>query len=143
MIGLIEKGLAVFSSAIAYKMGGGGVTKYRDFGVPIIAWITMAFILGISAPLWVHLLSGFLMFAALTTYCDKIFWTDNFYCHGFLIASAYFPYAIVGAIGWWAFSIRVIALALMMGLWCKWFSSDWVEEWGRGSFIILTLLLFF
>jgi len=59
----------------------------------------------------------------------------------FAVAFAYLPYAIVGSISWLAFSVRVTALALSMGLWRKYFSNAVVEEAGRGAFIILTLFL--
>ena len=81
------------------------------------------------------------MFGALTTYWDDLFGEDNFFIHGGAVAFAYLPYAIVGSISWLAFSVRVTALALSMGLWRKYFSNAVVEEAGRGAFIILTLFL--
>lgn len=81
------------------------------------------------------------MFGALTTYWDDLFGEDNFFIHGGTVAFAYLPYAIVGSISWLAFSVRVTALALSMGLWRKYFSNAVVEEAGRGAFIILTLFL--
>lgn len=42
MLALIIKTSAIISSAVLYRLGGaeGCSTKYRDFGVPIIAYIT-------------------------------------------------------------------------------------------------------
>jgi hypothetical protein len=80
------------------------------------------------------------MFGALTTYFDEIFGYDNFYAHGAAIAAAYIPYAIVSGL-WIGCIARIVILALAMGIWCKYFSNDDVEEYGRGAFIALSLPL--
>lgn len=136
-------------SGILYRLGGAAKkgnwldilrnTKTRDLGCPLVALLGML-VLGFHAIWWIHLIAFLLMFGALTTYWDKIFGYDNFYMHGGMIALAYLPYAIVRGC-WIGFIIRCIVLALFMGIWCKIFSNDIVEEAGRGSSIVATLPL--
>lgn len=64
---------------------------------------------------------------------------DNFFHHGLMIGLALFPLATMGCVSWIALFVRSVILSLSMGLWCKWFKNDWVEELGRGGIIILTL----
>lgn len=137
--------LATVISAILYRLGGIGKpfkTWMRDWIIPAVSFAVMIFVLKIKAPWYIHLISYGVMGGALTTYWDKIFGYDNYYTHGAGIALAYLPYVLVGAIPIVAFLIRVVVLALSMGLWCKYNENDKIEEFGRGAFIIATLLVF-
>ena len=111
-------------------------TKARDVGCALVGLIWMTIFVPVSAI--VHLTAFILLFAALTTYWDFIFKKDNFFAHGFVIGLAYLPYAIATG-NWPAFIVRAITLAVFMGLWCKYFDNDDVEELGRGAIIIATL----
>jgi len=137
-------------SSICYRLGGMKEfnTKYRDICCPIIAWITVMFILNISAVWYIHLIAFLLLFFSLTTYWDKVYKnTDNFYLHGFFIGISYLSYAIVGSVGWIALISRAILLAVLMGVLnyivnkYKIPYRDWIEELFRGAVIILTLVM--
>lgn len=127
-------------SAILYRLGGakGFNTKFRDWGCPLVALITMLY-LNINAAWWIHALSFLLMFGALTTYWDSIFGYDNFYAHGFMVGLAYLPYLL--SVSWALLIIRAIILAILIGTWSKYTDNDIIEEMGRGFFIPLTLII--
>lgn len=110
-------------------------TKTRDVGCSVLAIAWMA-IYCPTAWYW-YLLAFGAMWGALTTYWD-ITGRDNFYLHGFGIALA-FVFLANGH--WLGFGIRAVTLAVLMGAWCAIFKNDWVEECGRGAFIVLTLPL--
>ena len=129
-------------SAILYRLGGIGKpfnTKIRDMGIPTVCLIWMIFKYPSVAWYW-HLLSWGAMFGALTTYWDSLLGYDNFYLHGFMIGFAYLFYAI-GSRLWLWFILRAVILGVGMGLWCKFYKKDWVEEGGRGAMIGLSLPL--
>jgi len=139
---MIKTIIATIINAILYRFGGIGKpfdTKYRDLGCPAISLLWMIFCFQ-SVPWWIHFIAFGLMFAALTTYWDSLFGYDNFYFHGFMVAFAYLPYAIVTGL-WMGFIIRCAVVSVFMGLWCKFFSNDWIEEFGRGGIIGATLPL--
>lgn len=112
-------------------------SKTRDIGCPLacIGWMLLFF----PSTVWYwHLIAFGLMWGSLTTYWDFINGDDNFWLHGFGVGMAYLPYCldadlILGGI------LRAIALAILMGAWCAIFNNDWVEELGRGAFIVATL----
>lgn len=114
-------------------------TKTRDVGCSLIAvgWMLLYFP---KMDWFIYLISFGLMWGALTTYWDFINGDDNFWLHGFGIALAFLPFAIVSG-DWLWFAARCLALAVLMGGWCAVFKNDWVEELGRGAFIVLTLLI--
>jgi hypothetical protein len=90
---------------------------------------------------WAYLIFCGLMYAGMTTYWDWLFkGEDNFYMHGFMIAFAYLPLAILSG-GWPGFGIRCVVLALAMGILCAVFGDVDVEEYGRGAFIAASLPL--
>ena len=126
--------------AILYRLGGmGGAwwknTKMRDLGVPIVC---LGYMLQYTATPWYyHALAFILLFAALTTYWDKVFKHDNFYAHGFMIGLAYLPYGSGIA------PVRALVVCMAMGILCQLSENDWVEELGRGAIIGLTLPLLF
>lgn len=116
-------------------------TKARDLGCPAFTLLGVLAV-GITASWWVHALAFVLMFGAMCTYWDSLLGEDNFYVHGLAIGFAYLVYAIAGSIGWLPFVMRTITLALFMGIWCGYFKNDFVEEYGRGGILPITLLFF-
>jgi len=174
-------------SAILYRFGGLGQDGWEDFfkdKLPrwlfskkirrgfctlfSISWMAMFYP---HVPWWVHMLSFGLVLLGVTTYFDsaKFNWMrpdDNFYLHGFFIALGCILYPIFTGM-WLGFGLRVIVLALLMGLlsekWAdpiviylkaklskypklytkieRFIKDDWVEELGRGLLIILTKIL--
>lgn len=138
-------------SAILYRIGGHGKpfrTWMRDWTIPLIVLAILFFIYNLRPHWWVWVISYPLMAGALTTYLDKIFRADNYYAHGFLIGLGVLPFAVVGVISWSTVIFRAVVLGMSMGLWCAFFDKrqtkykDWIEECGRGAFIILTLIMF-
>ena len=128
--------------AILYRLGGIGKpfrSWMRDWLIPLPICLYAFFALGVTN-FWLLLLAYGLMGAALTTYWDSLLGYDNFYLHGFMIGLACLPFLTI--IPWWIILLRSLALGGAMGLWCKIFGNDWVEELGRGGFIGLTLLIF-
>ena len=150
---LLISSIATILLAITYRAGGMSKddttkptwipkwlrnTKTRDLGCPLVC-LSALLLMGIQTAWWIHMIVFLIMFGALTTYWDKIFGYDNFYLHGLAIGLAYLPYLMV--IPWYLLIIRAIIMGLFMGIWCKVFSNDLVEEYGRGGIIGLTLIL--
>lgn len=136
--------LAAMLSSLSYRAGGMPRpfrSWMRDWIIPGIVIASMIFILKIEAPWWAYLLCYPLMGGALSTYWDRIFGYDNFYAHGFVIGTGLLPLVLCGSLGIAPFIIRAIVLGVAMGLWCIYFENDWVEEFGRGAFITLSLPL--
>jgi len=152
-IGVIMKNLLIIGlmsviSSVLYRLGGIGRpfrSWMRDWIIPLVLVIYMIFRLPV--PWYAHLLAFVFTAGALTSYWAYLFkGEDNFYMHGFMIGLSYFPYAIWGG-NWLGFSLRCVALAVFMGG-LNWFVhkyqikySDWIEEFGRGVAIALSLLL--
>lgn len=116
-------------------------TKTRDLGCPLtaIGWF------GVCLPLvawWAYLIAFVVMFGALTTYWDRLFkGKDNFFAHGFGIAVSLLPVVIVSSGLWWGYLAYAVAMPVVMGVWCLIFKNDYVEELGRGAFIVAALPL--
>ena len=130
-------------NAILYRLGGYGKpfnTKFRDWGCPLITLGTL-FIMGVSAPWWVWVLSFLLLFGALTTYWDTLLGYDNFYLHGFMCGLGFLPFMVV--IPWYLIVLRAVVIGVFMGLLCKYFINDIVEEGGRGASLSFTLPILF
>ena len=145
-------------SALLYRMGGCGQpcrdkwpnlpgwffdTKARDIGIPLLCGLPYILLaVKISAPWWIHLICFGALFGMLTTYWDFLFkGKDNFYMHGFMCGVAYMFYGIAHPELLLWLGIRAIVMGVFMGVWCKIFSNDLVEEFGRGGIIIATLPL--
>jgi hypothetical protein len=128
-------------SGIAYRMGGSG--RYsrlcRILGVPAVS--TLALILsGCRNPISLTIHFGILA-GMISTYWDFLFGdVDNFYVHGLMCGLA--ALALVGIYPWWLILARAAILGATMGLWCKIFKWAVLEEVGRGTFIVASLLLF-
>lgn len=136
-------------SAITYRLGGLGREdakrchiplwlchpKYRDLGIPVVCGVWM-YLFTPHVAWWRVLIAFLACFGALTTYWDDVFKKDNFFAHGLGIGAAYLLYSLD-----WTMFVRAGIMSIFMGLWCKYFSNDWVEELGRGGIIGLTLLM--
>ena len=138
--------IATILSAILYRLGGSAKkgdwldilrnTKTRDLGCPLVALLVLL-MFGIHAQWYIHLIAFLLMFGACTTYWDWLFGYDNFYAHGLAIGLAYLPYLLI--IPWYLILARAVIMSLFMGFWCNYFTSDIIEEGGRGAIITATL----
>lgn len=143
--------VAIILSALLYRCGGLGRegnkrypfipkwvfdTKARDIGCSLVClgWMALFY----NAPIWAHAVSFILMFGALTTYWDKIFKFDNYWFHGFMIALAYFPYAIASG-SWVGFGIRCFVTAVLVGTISELVGEDDTEELSRGGILAGTL----
>jgi hypothetical protein len=152
--------LGTVAAAILYRLGGCSeedwVEEYpwvplflrklpvRDMGVSLIA-VGLGSML-ISAPWWMWLICYALSHITLTTYHDTkpYNWMkpdDNFWLHGLVNGMAFLPLAFFATEMLVPLILRSVVMGLFMGVWCHWiFSTDYIEEWGRGGIIILTLL---
>lgn len=156
----IVTGVMTILSAFLYRLGGMSKAqamadmpwlplalvhgKARDVGCAalVTGWVAL---FQPAAAWYIYLISFAITLAALTTYYDFINGDDNYYLHGVGIAAGLLPFIIYGVatgtayinILW--FGVRIIALGGFMGLWCKVFSNDYVEEYGRGASIIASL----
>ena len=141
--------LATCLCAALYRFGGAGKTgdswdwlrwsKTRDWGCPLVVIGTLL-LLGMRVEWYWHVLAFIAMWGALSTYLDDIFGYDNYYAHGFLIGLAFLPYAVaLGGHLWWIVPARAVMMGVYMGLWCRAFDNDIVEECGRGMIIAATI----
>ncbi len=112
-------------------------SKTRDVGCSLLAVLWMI-LFHPHVHWYVHLIYFGLMWGALSTYWDFLNGKDNFWLHGFGVGVAFIFYAIATG-DWIGFSVRCLALAILMGAWCAIFKNDWIEEYGRGAFVIATL----
>ena len=127
-------------SALFYRFGGIGKpfrSWHRDWICPAFSIATLL-IWWHNAEWWKLAICSVatygLMGAAFSTYWDWLFnGKDNFYVHGAFIGLAIAPFIWVG-LAWWLVFIQVVATGAAMGIWCRVFGNDWVEECGRGFF---------
>ena len=131
-----------------YRRGGTSAgTLWRDWGVPICNILTL-FLLGYFHTKF--LLSYFLVFllswGALSTYIyflpktpDKKWF--HYALHGFFVGLAMIPFAWASGL-WTVLFIRTFVLSLGTMLWSELIGDDFLEEFGRGFLINITLLFF-
>jgi hypothetical protein len=128
-------------SGVLYRLGGKYQTKIRDCGVPTIAIITLLYLNGWKFNIPALIITWGLLFASLTTYwkkkgTDARWW--NWALTGLGYSLAFLPIVIVNG-GWWGFGLRSVILTASITLWSQIVGKDWIEEWGRGALIILTI----
>ena len=131
---------------LLYRLGGIGHpynTKYRDFGVPLTA-LLLLFLLGITAPWWIWLLTFGIMFVSMTTYCkfnnqEDVYWY-NWFLTGTLYGISVLPFAFSTG-NWLGFTLRTIILAFSTMAWSEVIDEVNLEEGGRGFLFIVTLPL--
>jgi hypothetical protein len=129
------------ASAILYRMGGAsGYDKlWRRIGCAIVA--TGALFLFIS-PHWAFILHALLLYAGLTTYHD--YFNDgkeNWVCWlitGLVYGLAALPLAWAG-VNMYAILIRSVVLGIGTMVISEGSSNVYVEEFGRGGLIPLTI----
>ena len=145
-------------SGICYRLGGWGDegrkkfpqlpkwlfdTKARDIGCGLCT-IGSFFVLGINVVWWQGLIASILtiplMLGTLSTYWDFLFGYDNFWFHGFMVGVAFFLFAIITG-HWIGFVIRCFLLAILIGGWSILIGKDWLEEFGRGFALPVTIFL--
>jgi hypothetical protein len=159
--------LATVISACLYRMGGCGPTdledewgwvpapvrnfpKKRDVGCGLVTGAACFAVLsnvGLSSPWWIYLLTFGILWGALSTYHDTMFYNwmkpkDNFWLHGFFCGLAYILFGIHNPTLWLWLGLRVAAVAIFMGVWSHILFTDakW-EEMGRGAILPLSLAL--
>lgn len=158
--------VATWLSASLYRMGGCSPTdlekeygwvpapiknfpKKRDVGCGVVTGLNMWLILsfkGLSAPWWIYIITFGILWGALSTYHDTMFYNpmkpkDNFWLHGFFCGLAYIFFGIHTGL-WALLAIRAIVVAGFMGVWSHvLFSDAWWEENGRGGILPLSLLV--
>lgn len=142
-------------SAFCYRLGGLGKdqakqqipwcpawlinTKTRDVGCSLLAVLWM-FLFFPRVEWFLYLISFGLLWGALSTYWDFFTGDDIFLLHGVGIGLALLP-VVTGVDFHRGFSILMLVMPLLMEIWCRVFKNDWVEELGRGAFIVATLPL--
>ena len=139
-------------SGILYRLGGktGFNTKLRDVGCSLLICALIGLFGGLNTILgWLCLPVCFgLAWAALTTYRyflpkPKDYSWYHYALHGFFVAFAAFPYALVTK-HYLGFGLRCLVCAVGLGVWyhlAKW--NDDLHEWGRGFILTLTVPLMF
>ena len=135
-------GLTLLSGWL-YRAGGQGHpynTKYRDFGVPLCAVLTML-IWGMAMSWWCWLITFLLMFGSMTTYHkwasrligytdDDVHWI-SWLVTGFVYGLTAILYTLQSG-NWLGFGIRTIFLALFTMIWSVLIDDVEYEERGRG-----------
>jgi hypothetical protein len=136
-----------------YRLGGKGRpfnTKYRDFGTPFCALIILLTNWHpVNITGWVTVILFFgLSFASMTTYHDYLAPDgkgENWACWlmtGFCYGLSAFPLVWAG-IHLYAVCIRTVLLAFLTMWWSEKIDTDWLEEFGRGFLIAITIPLLF
>ena len=152
--------LAMLLSAFCYRIGGmskESVEEYfpwfpqclvaswfRDLNCTLIA-LGWAYLFMPRVDWYWYLLAGGAMYGAMTTYWDDKLppeGIDKFWAHGLFIRLAFLFIAIPAGM-WIGCLISAGVLAVFMGIWCKIFSNDFIEEYGRGGSIQATLPLLY
>lgn len=143
MLKIILLFILTFLGGKFYRLGGTSVgTKFRDFGVPLIALVTM-YIWGFNINWYMGILLFGTMFASLLSYYKKkgkpaIWW--NWFLVGLGFGLSALPYTIYSG-NWCGFILRTVILSIGVMVWCENVENpDW-EEGGRGAMFILTLPL--
>jgi len=145
---IITAGTLAVVSALLYRAGGQGKEPdarpkwmpmwmrkswVRDWLCPACVLIPLA----IVKPTWWMIPVYGLMGGALSTFWDFITGKDNFYLAGMGCGLSTFP-LIFGGYPWWGVLIATAALAGIWGLWSEKQDIDWVEEMGRGFFLVFS-----
>lgn len=149
MIHIIVWLLVSAIAGLLYRLGGVGKpydTKYRDFGVPLVGIVMLAFFYNFHTD-WKIILSYFLTFGlyfgSMTTYWKKkgtnAYWYNWLYT-GLGYSLAFLPFAIVTG-NWLGFGIRTILVSVFTSLWSDKIDQVVWEECGRGVITTATIPL--
>ena len=148
----------VILSAFVYRIGGMSKEQakqyfpwfpqwmvkswFRDLNCSLIWVAWMLFFLPKVAWFW-YLIPIPLSYLALNSYFQRFppdKGEDKFYYHGLAIGLSGLFIAIPAGL-WLGCLIRAVVMAVFMWGWCKVFSNDFVEEFGRGAIIAASLPL--
>lgn len=143
-------GITTLIGSVAYRVGGTKFgTLWRDIGVPVcmIAVMTLT-----GHWHWTLILCAGLLYGALTTYNKWVgylfnrpdkhtVYAESWFVTGLFYGLSMFPYAIATG-EWLAFGIRCIVCAVLACLWSSLIGRAWLEEFGRGFIVLITLLIF-
>ncbi len=149
--------IATILSALCYRAGGmGKEDEAKPKWIPkwlrkswVRDWLCPAFVYGSLLLFWQPVLWWEwcwliicypLLGGALSTYWDWLFGFDNFWFAGFMCGIAAFPLIFCGMAGSFIL-LRAVILAVLWGVWSLLWTEDYVEEMGRGVFLVLTMLL--
>lgn len=124
------------------RMGGAGKegqwyekildTKWRDAGCPLILLLAISLFVPFNPSLWwAYLLSYALMWAALSTYFDKLFGYDNLWFSGFMTGVAVFPLGFINPWFWLIVPLRAVALCVIWGCLNKYLPKKGILCWRR------------
>jgi len=124
---------------------------FRDANCVLLVLIWSLLFLPHVAWFW-YLLGCGAMYGAMTTYWDDKIppkGIDKFWMHGLMIGLAWLFIAIPAG-AWLGGLIRAAVMSAFMYIWCEWVSgwiakltgwgTDFIDEYGRGGIIALTLL---
>lgn len=143
-------------SAILYRAGGLGQDSQEKWSSWIPKWMRTSTMRDMPCAMLTCLLflpDGRLqaimwlcLFGAtagmISTYWDELWGYDNYWFSGFMIGLA--GLFLIGlGVPWHLLLIRAFALAVLWGGWCAIFKDADVEEYGRGFFLPITMLLCF
>jgi len=150
--------VAIIICAFAYRIGGMSKEEARKklpwFPAFLVRGFTRDLVCMLTVMAWVYFFlprvenslyfySAVLMYGAMTTYWDRFpgcKGEDNFFMHGLFIGLALLPIAYGSGL-WMEVIARAFVLGFLMHVWCAIFSNVDMEEYARGGFIALTLLL--
>jgi len=137
--------IAVLSvlSGVLYRLGGWekGNRLYRVLGVPLCVIGATIALFGLKTGFWwAYLITFGLCAGAVSAYfgLDEKKW--GYWAHGLALGLAAVPIAYVTG-NWLGFGIRCEVLTLLITLWSEFTTIDWLEEPGRGFFIVATMPL--
>lgn len=154
MLMLLSKILVIFAlswpAGYLYRWGGTSMgTLWRDIGCNLVLIGSLIVLNFNDLSLWLGIclfLTFGLQWAALSTYRyflpkppDYLWY--HYALHGFMIASAALPFAIVTGL-WKGYIIRCIVTGIALGVWSHATNVDVQEERGRGWILNCSILLF-
>lgn len=144
-------GVLFLSAISACLYRAGGLSKEEKHWIPV--WARHSWVRDWLCPLcmyilfvpqsWYQLTMWVLCYGAtggfLSTYWDWLFKYDNYWFSGFMVGLAGL-FLIALGLSWQLLLLRAFILAISWGAWCTIFSDADVEEYGRGAFLVLTML---
>jgi len=155
MVKFIEILILSLLSACAYRAGGmGKEADAKPTWMPM--WMRQSWVRDWLCPMCVlapvfpgfnmELIWWLLAYGAtggmLTTYWDWLFKYDNFWFSGFMVGLA--GLFLIGLNQPWMPLVgRSLLLAILWGGWSALIGKDWLEEYGRGFFLVLTMGLIY
>ena len=130
-------------SGVLYRLGGWekGNRLFRILGCPLIALITLWLMIGVVLSYWwVYLLTFGLLTGAVSAYwgLDEKKW--GYWAHGLGLSLALLPIALITK-HYLGYGLLCLVLTSLMTIWSEYASVDYIEEFGRGALIILTIPL--